>query len=342
MRLALKLATGAGKTTVMAMLIAWQTINAVRRPDSKRFSRGFLVVTPGLTIKDRLRVLQPNDPDAYYADRELVPGDMLDDVNRAKIVITNFHAFKLRERIELSAGGRSLLQGRGEELQTQETEGQMLQRVMPDLMGMKNILVLNDEAHHCYREKPGDRDPPPAMTTALSHPDSPAFLTALKDRIARARISAARSVNSEMVLLYWDIGRGLAEKQQTAGWGDAVVERLAADLRAAFPDIRGFSLQNVWRMKQLYLAHTSPEFLSQLVREIDLSPGETPSADILSQRVRDMVAAVPWGHPRPVSDPPRQLPHIAPDPQAGRQTAWSRGHRCGRQHRGQGRHRLGL
>jgi type III restriction enzyme len=155
MRLALKLATGAGKTTVMAMLIAWQTINAVRRPQRKRFTRGFLVVTPGLTIKDRLRVLQPNDPDSYYKDRELVPGDMLDDVNRAKIVITNFHGFKLRERIELSKGGRSLLQGRGEELKTLETEGQMLQRVMPDLMGLKNILVLNDEAHHCYREKPG-------------------------------------------------------------------------------------------------------------------------------------------------------------------------------------------
>ena len=158
MRLALKLATGAGKTTVMAMLIAWQTINAVRRPSSKQFTRGFLVVTPGLTIKDRLRVLQPNDPDSYYASRELVPGDMLDDVNRAKIVITNYHAFKLRERIELSKGGRSLLQGRGEELNTLETEGQMLQRVMPDLMGMKNILVLNDEAHHCYREKPDDDD----------------------------------------------------------------------------------------------------------------------------------------------------------------------------------------
>ena len=153
-RLALKLATGAGKTTVMAMLIAWQTINAVRHPQSKRFTRGFLVVAPGLTIKDRLRVLQPNDPDSYYASRELVPGDLLDDVNRAKIVITNYHAFKLRERIELSKGGRSLLQGRGgEELNTLETEGQMLQRVMPDLMGMKNILVLNDEAHHCYREK---------------------------------------------------------------------------------------------------------------------------------------------------------------------------------------------
>src|SRR2546426_7909138 len=159
MRLALKLATGAGKTTVMAMLVAWQTINAVRRPQSTRFSRGFLVVAPGLTIKDRLRVLQPNDPDSYYASRELVPTDMLDDVNRSKIVITNYHAFKLRERIDLSKGGRSLLQGRGEELNTVETEGQMLQRVMPDLMGVKNILVLNDEAHHCYREKPlGEQD----------------------------------------------------------------------------------------------------------------------------------------------------------------------------------------
>lgn len=153
MRLALKLATGAGKTTVMAMLIAWQTINAVRRPASKNFTRGFLVVTPGLTIRDRLRVLQPNDPDSYYQSRELVPNDMLGDLGRAKIVITNYHAFKLRERMELSKGGRSLLQGRGPELNTLETEGQMLQRVMPDLMGMKNVLVLNDEAHHCYREK---------------------------------------------------------------------------------------------------------------------------------------------------------------------------------------------
>ena len=78
----------------MAMLIAWQTINAVRRPNSRRFTRGFLVVTPGITIKDRLRVLQPNDPDSYYQSRELVPADMLGDLDRAKIVITNFHAFQ--------------------------------------------------------------------------------------------------------------------------------------------------------------------------------------------------------------------------------------------------------
>ncbi len=158
MRLCLKLATGAGKTTVMAMIIAWQTVNAARSPGSKTFTRGFLIVAPGLTIKDRLQVLQPNDPNSYYKDRELVPHDMLEDIRKAKIVITNYHAFKLRERIEISKGGRQLLKGRtGEDIQTLETEGQMIQRVMPDLMGLKNILVLNDEAHHCYREKAGQK-----------------------------------------------------------------------------------------------------------------------------------------------------------------------------------------
>ena len=148
MRLALKLATGAGKTTVMAMLIAWQTVNAVQRPGS-HFTRGFLVVAPGLTIKERLRVLQPNDPDSYYASRELVPPDMLPDIRRAVIVTENFHKFKQRERMELSKGGRALLQGRGEALETLETEGQMIQRVMPELMGMKNILVINNDRGDC-------------------------------------------------------------------------------------------------------------------------------------------------------------------------------------------------
>ncbi len=155
MRLALKLATGAGKTTVMAMLIAWQTINWARHPTSKKYTRGFLLVAPGLTIKDRLRVLLPNDADSYYKSRELIPSDMMGELEKCKIVITNYHAFKQRERIEISKGGRQLLQGRGgQALDTMETEGQMIQRVMPELMGLKNVMVINDEAHHCYQEKP--------------------------------------------------------------------------------------------------------------------------------------------------------------------------------------------
>ena len=131
-----------------------------RGPPSKQpaLHAGFPGRHSGITIKDRLRVLQPNDPDSYYQSRELVPVDMLGDLDRAKIVITNFHAFKLRETMEVSKGGRALLQGRGPDLRSLETEGQMLQRVMPELMGMRNVLALNDEAHHCYREKPGEDD----------------------------------------------------------------------------------------------------------------------------------------------------------------------------------------
>ena len=155
-RIALKLATGAGKTSVMAMLIAWQTLNSIRHKRSPQFTRGFLLVTPGITIRDRLRVLQPHDPDNYYAKHELIPKDMLLDLSQAKIVITNFHTFRHREKSALTSGTKALLKGHNESIATLETEGQMLQRACGELMNLKNILVINDEAHHCYREKPGE------------------------------------------------------------------------------------------------------------------------------------------------------------------------------------------
>lgn len=154
LRVAMKMATGAGKTTVMAMLIAWQSVNAVRSPTSSHFSRGFLLVAPGITIKDRLRVLLPDDPDNYYRHRDIVPSDMLGDIAKAKVIITNYHAFKRRETMDLSKVGKSLLQGRGDAPMTTETEGQMLQRACGDLLAMKNVVVINDEAHHCYEERP--------------------------------------------------------------------------------------------------------------------------------------------------------------------------------------------
>lgn len=150
LRMALKLATGAGKTTVMAMLIAWHTLNAVRQPGSNRFSKGFLVIAPGITIKDRLQVLQPHDPNSYYKSRELVPEDMLGDLGQAKIVITNFHSFKKKDEVSLNKVQQAALATHAKP----ETDGAMLRRVANALTGMKNIVVLNDEAHHCYRERP--------------------------------------------------------------------------------------------------------------------------------------------------------------------------------------------
>jgi type III restriction enzyme len=138
----------------MAMLIAWQTINAARHPGSSRFTKGFLVVAPGLTIRDRLRVLLPNDTESYFKRMELVPQDLVPELGKARIVITNYHAFRLRELLEVAKVTRQLQEGwRGEKMNTTESKGQMLQRVMGELMGMKQVLVINDEAHHCYREK---------------------------------------------------------------------------------------------------------------------------------------------------------------------------------------------
>ena len=155
-RLALKMATGAGKTTVMAMIMTWQTINAVRSPGSDAFTRGFLIVTPGITIKDRLKELQPHDPNGYYKMREIVPADMMREMQRAEIVITNYHAFKPRDILQTGKVGKSLLQSRGKEITSVETDGQMVQRVASVLMNIRNIMVLNDDSHHCYREKSGD------------------------------------------------------------------------------------------------------------------------------------------------------------------------------------------
>lgn len=154
-RIALKLATGAGKTTVMAMVIAWQTINANRHGVGDKFTNGFLITTPGITIRDRLRVLLPNDPNAYYEERQLVPRDLLPLMNTARVVITNYHAYELKNTLDIASGTRAMLAGpSGAGPQTVETPGQMLQRVMKELVGLKNVLMINDEAHHCYRHRP--------------------------------------------------------------------------------------------------------------------------------------------------------------------------------------------
>jgi type III restriction enzyme len=94
LREAHKMATGSGKTVVMAMMIAWHTLNKAANPQDNRFANRFLVVTPAITIKDRLRVLLPSDPNTYYREMDLVPPDLAGDMGSARIVITNFHAFK--------------------------------------------------------------------------------------------------------------------------------------------------------------------------------------------------------------------------------------------------------
>jgi type III restriction enzyme len=156
-RVALKMATGSGKTLVMGMLIAWQALNKLANSQDSRFSDSFLIVTPGITIRDRLRVLLPADPDSYYRQHDLVPPDMLERLGSARIVIVNYHAFLPRTTVEASKTTKAIL-GRGQGDLFVESGDAMVRRVCRELGAKRNLVVINDEAHHCYRPKPADAD----------------------------------------------------------------------------------------------------------------------------------------------------------------------------------------
>jgi len=152
-RTAFKMATGSGKTVVMAMLIAWQTLNKLANPQDARFTDTFLIITPGITIRDRLRVLLPNDPHNYYRQRDIVSPAVLERLQRAKILITNFHAFQQREKVAAGKLTKTILAD-GKNRPFTETPDEMVRRVCRELGSKKQIIVINDEAHHCYRRKP--------------------------------------------------------------------------------------------------------------------------------------------------------------------------------------------
>jgi type III restriction enzyme len=187
-RVALKMATGSGKTVVMAMLIAWHTINKVHAPNDSRFARRFLVVTPGLTIRDRLRVLQPADPGNYYRERDLVPADYLPELGQARIVITNFHALRPQETREGRGTNKTTKQilagGTDRPSPFLESPAQMVSRVCRQLGGSSEIVVFNDEAHHCYRGKAADPDPEAETVRTLKGEER----RAAEDREEQARV----------------------------------------------------------------------------------------------------------------------------------------------------------
>src|SRR5262249_41110721 len=137
-RVALKMATGSGKTVVMAMLIAWQTINKVFTPNDRRFAKRFLLVTPGITIRDRLGVLHPERDDNYYPEPDLVPTDLWAALLRAQVEIVNYHAFlpKTAKEVQgVAANTRKLLRGLKPNAPDpfEETPAMVAARVLRDL-----------------------------------------------------------------------------------------------------------------------------------------------------------------------------------------------------------------
>jgi type III restriction enzyme len=131
------------------MLIAYHTLNKKAAPMDARFGDTFLLVSPGITIRDRLRVLIPSDENNYYRERDLVPVQLYGELLQAQIHITNFHAFQLRDKLKTGKLNKAILRTDG-----LETPDEMVKRVCRTLGNKKNVIVINDEAHHCYRRKP--------------------------------------------------------------------------------------------------------------------------------------------------------------------------------------------
>jgi type III restriction enzyme len=187
-RVALKMATGTGKTVVMTMLIAWQTLNKIANPQDARFTKRFLVVAPGVTIRDRLRVLQPEDPGNYYRERDVLPADMYGPLGQAQIVTVNYHVFLpkvTKDGQGIAAVTKDLLLGGGD-LDAdpfKESPAQVATRVARDF-GLRSgeVMVINDEAHHCYQEKPPDA--PDHVAEDLDTDER----AEVKDRAAEARV----------------------------------------------------------------------------------------------------------------------------------------------------------
>lgn len=203
-RVAFKMATGSGKTAVMAMLIAWQTLNKLAAPPrDAHFTDAFLVVCPGITIRDRLRVLLPTDPTNEYTQRDLVPTEMREQLARAKVVVTNFHAFLQRERSPATKLTKRILAGREAPDDAaspfQESPAQMVRRVCRDL-GVKSraIVVINDEAHHCYEPRPAPEEEGNADAGAFPLSREERREQERRAREARVWTSGLRAVQAEL------------------------------------------------------------------------------------------------------------------------------------------------
>ena len=151
-RLCAKMATGTGKTAVMGMVIAWQTLNAARSTRTRNvyYTDRFAVFAPGHTVRERLGVLAPSNPNNVYDDMGIVPHDLRQALNRAKVRIVNFQAFTQRDLIDDGPARKLLGKARGDDTETWEAA---VRRVLGDLIagaGRNGLCVINDEAHHCY------------------------------------------------------------------------------------------------------------------------------------------------------------------------------------------------
>ncbi len=143
-RICSKMATGSGKTIVMAMLIAWQVLNKVTYPQDVRFSKNIFIVAPGLTVKSRLQVLLPFGEGNFYDEFNIIPPGLIDKLRRGKIMIKNWHSLNWDTEEKLAK--KKSVDKRGV-----KSDEAYVREVLEEMSSANNIVVINDEAHHAWR-----------------------------------------------------------------------------------------------------------------------------------------------------------------------------------------------
>lgn len=146
-RICTKLCTGGGKTTVMAMVIAWQVCNKVTYPQDKRFSKNIFVVAPNLTVKSRLQVLLTGGESNYYTQFNIVPAGLMDKLHQGKVIVDNWQQLAWDSEEKLS-------KKKGVDKRGAKSDEAYTREVLGEMANSSNILVINDEAHHAWRKNP--------------------------------------------------------------------------------------------------------------------------------------------------------------------------------------------
>ena len=149
-RLCCKMATGTGKTYVMAMAIAWQILNKVTYRQDARFSKNIFIVAPNLTVKSRLKVLDYSKEGNYYEENKIVPRDLLPKLRQGRILVTNWHALMDETK---NASKQKTVDKRG----PKSNKAWIRSVLGNDMENSRNILVINDEAHHAWRTQHEDK-----------------------------------------------------------------------------------------------------------------------------------------------------------------------------------------
>lgn len=272
-RICTKLCTGGGKTTVMAMLIAWMICNKVAYPQDKRFSKNVFIVAPGLTVKSRLQVLKTGGTDNYYNQFNVVPVGLLDKLHQGKVVVTNWQTLAW-ESDEQIAKMKSV------DKRGAKSDEAYAREVLGELSSAQNILVINDEAHHAWRRNPENK-----VKLTREQKDAEAQATVWisgLDRIHRARniltcydfsatpFAPSGKKNDEEALFSWIVS--------DFGLNDGIESGLVKTPRVV---VRDDGLQNAGTFKsKLYHIYADDTVKDDINSP---APPETPLPDLITQ-----------------------------------------------------------